>query len=207
MNRFGPSTLVEAGEQKFLFDAGRGATQRLLELGVPWRKVQGVFLTHLHSDHVVGFPDLWLTGWLIAPGRTVPLQVWGPTGTTAMMSHISKAYEYDVGIRIQNEGASASGAEIDAHEIHEGVVYEDGGVRITAFQVDHPPVKPAFRIPDRLCGSVCRTVRRYTGLGKSYPALEGCRRTGTRGFRPGDSRAGRRPACSGEKNRLVSPDA
>ena len=69
MNRFGTSTLVEAGEQKFLFDAGRGATQRLLELGVPWRKVQGVFLTHLHSDHVVGFPDLWLTGWLIAPGQ------------------------------------------------------------------------------------------------------------------------------------------
>src|SRR5678816_2284962 len=62
MNRFGPSTLVEAGDQKFLFDAGRGALQRLTELKVRWQDVQGVFLTHLHSDHVVGFPDLWLTG-------------------------------------------------------------------------------------------------------------------------------------------------
>jgi len=78
INRFGPSTLVEAGQQKFLFDAGRGALQRLVELGVQWQDVQGVFFTHLHSDHVVGFPDLWLTGWLIVPSRTVPLQVWGP---------------------------------------------------------------------------------------------------------------------------------
>jgi metal-dependent hydrolase (beta-lactamase superfamily II) len=57
MHRFGPSTLVEAGEQKLLFDAGRGALQRLTQLKVRWQDVQGVFLTHLHSDHVVGFPD------------------------------------------------------------------------------------------------------------------------------------------------------
>ncbi len=62
MNRFGPSTLVEAGGQKFLFDAGRGAIQRLAQLKVRWQDVDGVFFTHLHSDHVVGFPDLWLTG-------------------------------------------------------------------------------------------------------------------------------------------------
>ena len=58
MNRFGPSTLVEAGDQKFVFDAGRGALQRLTAIGVRWQEVEGVFLTHLHSDHVVGFPDL-----------------------------------------------------------------------------------------------------------------------------------------------------
>jgi len=62
MNRFGPSILVEPGGQKFLFDAGRGALQRLAQAGVRWQDVDGVFLTHLHSDHVVGFPDLWLTG-------------------------------------------------------------------------------------------------------------------------------------------------
>ena len=62
MNRFGPSILVEAGGQKLLFDAGRGAMQRLAQLKVRWQDVDGVFLTHLHSDHVVGFPDLWLTG-------------------------------------------------------------------------------------------------------------------------------------------------
>src|SRR3954466_14609410 len=74
MNRFGPSILVEAGGQAFLFDAGRGALQRLNQVKVRWRDVQGVFLTHLHSDHVVGFPDLWLTGWL-TPGRDAPLPV------------------------------------------------------------------------------------------------------------------------------------
>jgi ribonuclease Z len=144
MNRFGPSTLVEVGDQKFLFDAGRGALQRLTEIGVRWQDVQGVFLTHLHSDHVVGFPDLWLTGWLIAPGRNVPLQVWGPRGTSAMMSHLKKAYEYDVRIRIQNDGASPAGVSLLVKEISEGVVYDKGGVKITAFEVDHAPVKPAF---------------------------------------------------------------
>jgi ribonuclease Z len=55
--------------------------------------------SHLHSDHVVGFPDLWLTGWLIVPGRNVPLPVWGPRGTSKMMSHLRQAYAYDIGIR------------------------------------------------------------------------------------------------------------
>jgi ribonuclease Z len=144
MNRFGPSTLVEVGQQKFLFDAGRGALQRLVELGVQWQDVQGVFLTHLHSDHVVGFPDLWLTGWLIVPGRNVPLQVWGPRGTTAMMSHLEQAYEYDVRIRTQNDGASPKGVALLVKDIGEGVVYEKDGVKVTAFEVDHAPVKPAF---------------------------------------------------------------
>jgi ribonuclease Z len=144
MNRFGPSTLVEAGEQKFVFDAGRGALQRLTELSVRWQDIQGVFLTHLHSDHVVGFPDLWLTGWLIVPGRNVPLQVWGPRGTTAMMSHLQQAYEYDVRIRIQNDGASPDGASLLVKEISEGAVYDNAGVKVTAFEVDHAPVTPAF---------------------------------------------------------------
>ncbi len=116
MNRFGPSTLVEAGEQKFLFDAGRGALQRLVQLGVRWQDVRAVFLTHLHSDHVVGFPDLWLTGWLVAPGRSVPLPVLGPDGTRAMMSHLEQAYAYDIQIRAQNDGAQRDGAAILAEE-------------------------------------------------------------------------------------------
>ncbi len=144
MNRFGPSTLVEAGQQKFLFDAGRGAMQRLTQLSVRWQDVQGVFFTHLHSDHTVGFPDLWLTGWLIVPGRNKPLQVWGPIGTAAMMSHLKEAYEFDIRVRIQNDGASPEGAMLVATDIGEGVVYEKSGVKITAFEVDHAPVKPAF---------------------------------------------------------------
>jgi ribonuclease Z len=144
MNRFGPSTLVEAGGQKYIFDAGRGALQRLAQLGVRWQDIEGVFLTHLHSDHVVGFPDLWLTGWLIVPGRSVPLRVWGPAGTIAMMSHLQQAYEYDIRIRIQNDGASPEGVALLVKDISEGVVYERSGVKVTAFEVDHAPVKPAF---------------------------------------------------------------
>ena len=143
MNRFGPSILVEAGEQKFLFDAGRGALQRLNQVKVRWRDVQGVFLTHLHSDHVVGFPDLWLTGWL-TPGRDGPLQVWGPRGTKKMMSHLEQAYEYDIRIRLYDDRASPDGVVILAEDVAGGFVYEKKGVKITAFEVDHTPVKPAF---------------------------------------------------------------
>jgi ribonuclease Z len=143
MNRFGPSILVEAGEQKFLFDAGRGSLQRLNQVKVRWRDVQGVFLTHLHSDHVVGFPDLWLTGWL-TPGRDVPLQVWGPRGTKKMMSHLEQAYEYDIRIRLYDDRASPDGVVILAEDVAGGFVYEKNGVKITAFEVDHTPVKPAF---------------------------------------------------------------
>ena len=144
MNRFGPSTLVEAGDQKLLFDAGRGALQRLTQSKVRWQDVNGVFLTHLHSDHIVGFPDLWLTGWLIVPGRNVPLQVWGPLGTSKMISHLKQAYEYDISIRQVNDRAAPDGVVLLAQDISEGVVYNKGGVKVTAFEVDHAPVKPAF---------------------------------------------------------------
>lgn len=144
MSRFGPSILVEAGEQRLLFDAGRGALQRLTQSNVRWQDVQGVFLTHLHSDHVVGFPDLWLTGWLVVPGRTVPLHVWGPPGTRKMMSHLEQAYESDIRIRLNNERAAPDGAMLLVADIREGVVYESGGAKVTAFEVDHAPVKPAF---------------------------------------------------------------
>jgi ribonuclease Z len=143
IDRFGPSTLVEAGGKRFVVDAGRGATQRLRQLKVPWATVQGVLLTHLHSDHVVGFPDLWLTGWLTG-ARTTPLRVWGPPGTKKMMSHLRQAYDFDIQIRISDDKSSAKGVELVTEEISEGVVYDEDGVKITAFEVDHSPVKPAF---------------------------------------------------------------
>lgn len=144
MSRFGPSTLVEAGGQRFLVDAGRGALQRLAQIGVRWEDVDGVLLTHLHSDHVVGFPDLWLTGWLVAPGRARPLQVWGPPGTAEMISHLERAFEFDIRFRQSDDRASPEGVRIVATDIEEGLVLERGGVRITAFEVDHAPVAPAF---------------------------------------------------------------
>jgi ribonuclease Z len=72
--RFGPAILVEAASQKMPFDCGRGAVIRLSENGVPVEAVRDVYLTHLHSDHVTGLPDLWLTGWFL--GRKEPLRVW-----------------------------------------------------------------------------------------------------------------------------------
>jgi ribonuclease Z len=144
MNRFGPSILVEAAGQKYLFDAGRGALQRLAQLKVRWQDVDGVFLTHLHSDHVVGFPDLWLTGWLVGSGRDRPLDVWGPRGTKKMMANLEQAYEFDIRMRLYDDRAAPDGVVILADDVNEGVVLEKGGLKITAFEVDHTPVRPAF---------------------------------------------------------------
>ncbi len=144
MQRFGPSILVEAGGRKLLFDAGRGALQRLAQIQVRWQDVDGVLFTHLHSDHVVGFPDLWLTGWLVSPGRDRPLSVWGPRGTAKMMSHLEQAYEFDIRIRLYDDRAAPDGVVILAEDIGAGVVFDKGGLKVTAFEVDHRPVRPAF---------------------------------------------------------------
>jgi ribonuclease Z len=144
MSRFGPSILIEAGRQKLLFDAGRGAIQRLAQLKVRWQDVDGVFLTHLHSDHVVGFPDLWLTGWLVGPGRDRPVAVWGPRGTQRMMSKLEEAYDFDIRIRLYDDRAAPRGVLLAARDIEEGVVLDTNGLKVTAFEVDHSPVWPAF---------------------------------------------------------------
>lgn len=143
MERFGPSTLVEAGGETLLFDAGRGVLQRLFQLKVPVQEVRTLFLTHLHSDHVVGLPDLWLTGWLVARPE-IPLHVWGPLGTKALMMHLEQAYQSDIRIRRDEEGLPPQGVMVVAEEITEGVVYAHNGVTVSAFEVDHYPIQPAF---------------------------------------------------------------
>jgi ribonuclease Z len=143
MSRFGPSILVEAGKEKLVFDCGRGATQRLYQLKIPFTQVTGLFLTHLHSDHTVGIPDLWLTGWVM--GRDTPLPVWGPEGTKAMMEHLQEAYAFDIHIRRDvDTKLPAAGARVVAKDVEEGLVFDNGGVRVTAFLVDHGEIKPAF---------------------------------------------------------------
>ena len=143
MNRFGPSILVEAGDRKLIFDAGRGAIQRLTQIKVSPKEITGVFFTHLHSDHTVGFPDLWLTGW-VNGSRDTPLEVWGPKGTEKMMSYLEQAFDYDIKIRLYDDRVSPDGVIIEARDISEGVIYEKNGVKVTAFEVDHEPIKPAF---------------------------------------------------------------
>jgi len=147
-DRFGPGVLVRAGGQELLFDCGRGVPIRLAQLHVPMGTVTALFLTHLHSDHVVGLPDLWLTGWLANPQfghRTQPLRVHGPRGTAAMVEGLRTAYAADVRIRIADEHLPPAGAQIVTDEVEEGVVYDSAGVKVTAFTVDHgDDIKPAF---------------------------------------------------------------
>lgn len=143
MERFGASILVQAGSETLLFDAGRGCLQRLRQIKVSYDTIDALFLTHLHSDHIVGLPDLWLTGWLIS-NRATSLNVFGPTGTDEMIKNLQKAFVYDIKIRIEDDKAPEEGSKLLATEIQQGVVYEKSGVKVIAFLVDHYPVVPAF---------------------------------------------------------------
>ena len=145
-DRFGPSTLVEAGGERLLFDCGRGATIRLWQLKIPLGTVK-LFITHLHSDHTVGIPDLWLTGFAPLPygRRKVPLAVYGPKGSAEMMSYLEKAYHADIDNRREFiPNFSPQQVAIAAKDIEEGVVYEQNAVRVTAFHVKHANLKDAF---------------------------------------------------------------
>ena len=144
LDRFGPSTLVEVGDHKFIFDAGRGAMQRLFQLGIPFADITGMFLTHHHSDHVVGFPDLWLTGWIGRPWgkRTQPLRVWGPEGTKQMMEHLPQAFAVD--IRVREKNYPSDGVRLLAEEIKGEIAFENNGISVRAFKVDHGEDLPAF---------------------------------------------------------------
>ena len=143
MERFGASILVEAGGETLLFDAGRGCIQRLRQVNVFYNKINALFLAHLHSDHIVGIPDLWLTGWLTSE-RATPLEVFGPAGTDALVTNLRKAFAYDIKIRSEDDKAREEGSRLLSKEIKQGVIYEKHGVKVIAFDVDHYPVVPAF---------------------------------------------------------------
>jgi ribonuclease Z len=167
-DRFGPSTLVEAGGQKLLFDAGRGVPVRLWQLRVPMGKIDALFITHYHSDHTSGIPDLWLTGWLAPPfgRRTGPFRVFGPPGAKDLMDGLQKAYALDIKIRHEDEQLPLSGVAVETREFdHDGVVYEKDGVKVIAFTVDHGDViKPAvgYRIEYQGHAAVISGDTRYS---------------------------------------------
>ncbi|KAA3438875.1 MBL fold metallo-hydrolase [Rufibacter hautae] len=143
LERFGPSILVQAGGASFVFDTGRGCLQRMKQLNFPYDSLTAVFFTHLHSDHLVGLPDLWLTGWLTTRCEA-PLRVFGPKGTKNMTDHLQAAYVFDIKMRVQDDHAPKTGGKLETKEIQEGVVFEQNGVKVTGFLVDHYPIVPAF---------------------------------------------------------------
>ncbi len=140
----GPSVVVVAGETWFVVDAGRGATMRIAGTDLKYANFRAVFLTHIHSDHYAGLPDLFITSWQFGR-KTTPLQLYGPAGVEKLSKSMLQFFEYDIHLRRDLlEKHPAAGATIRTHVLKEGVVYDDSAVKVTAFAVDHRPVFPAF---------------------------------------------------------------
>jgi len=140
--REGMSTLIEANGQTLIFDVGRGALQNIYLSRIDPRSVTKVFLTHLHSDHIEGLPAIWMTPWFMF-ARKPSLEIWGPPGTQQMVDGMRMMYGHDVEHRA-NPVFKREYLDIKVHEIAEGTVYDDGGVKVTAFPVEHDDGNPAF---------------------------------------------------------------
>ncbi|MEY2563506.1 MAG: hypothetical protein QOH88_1699 [Verrucomicrobiota bacterium] len=143
----------------YLVDFGPGVVRRANAAfrkgvsGLALAKLKTAFLTHLHSDHTVGYPDLILTPWVMR--RKEPLEVFGPAGLKAMTDHILLAYREDIDLRINGlEHGNQTGYKVNAHEIKPGVVYKDDNVTVKAFPVHHGSWKEAygyrFETPDKV---------------------------------------------------------
>ena len=140
---WGPATAVMVGSRVFLVDAGVGVERRLAAAGLPTAGVTAAFITHLHSDHVLGLADLIFTSWVM--GRTRPFPVYGPHGLAAMTGHLYAAFSEDIRVRTEGlEHESRGGYRIEVREIGPSVVYDSGGVRVTAFPVEHGEWREAY---------------------------------------------------------------
>jgi ribonuclease BN (tRNA processing enzyme) len=158
-DRSGPATLITVDDRAYLVDFGPGVVRRAeaaaLGRGVTAAEpgnLKVAFATHLHSDHTAGYPDLILTGW--TSGRTVPLEVYGPTGLQSMTEHILQAYRIDIETRTNPEGNQRrfpEGSRANAHEIRPGIIYRDDAVTVTAFATKHAMESYGYRFdtPDR----------------------------------------------------------
>jgi ribonuclease Z len=134
--RDGPATAVVVGSRVFLFDAGPGVMRKVAAAGLPIDGVTAAFITHLHSDHTLGLPDLMLTTWVM--GRRQPMRLHGPPGLRRMTEHLLAAWSEDTTIRISGlERGQPGGYRVDVRETREGMVYDSGGVRVTAIPVPH----------------------------------------------------------------------
>lgn len=139
--RYGPSILLEAGETKILVDAGPGMRQRIFQAGgfELLTDIHTVLITHLHFDHTIELPNLWLTGWLF--GRKTNMKVYGPEGTSEFMGHFEKAFDWDLRYRYLTN-VHEEGSDLITEDIEPGVFYNQNGIKITAFDVAHLPIDP-----------------------------------------------------------------
>jgi len=147
----GPAVAVVAGGQAYLFDAGAGvvrqaqaASQKFGIEALRATNLTRLFITHLHSDHTLGYPDVILTPWVV--GRKQPLEVYGPIGTAAMTDHLRQAYAADIKIRTEGlEHLNPGALTVNVHEIAEpGPVYRDANIAIRAIGVHHGSWPQAF---------------------------------------------------------------
>lgn len=148
----GSATAVVVGKHVFLFDAGPGVERQLSAAHLPINGVTALFITHLHSDHTLGYPDLIFTSWVM--GRKSPLQVYGPHGLQRITDHLIAAYSEDIKVRIEGlEHQTTEGYKVQVYEINAGLIYDSFGIRITAIPVPHGnwEISFAYRIdtPDR----------------------------------------------------------
>lgn len=156
--RSGPATAIIVGERAYIIDLGINLV-RQAEIGrrmgihqLDAKNLDIAFVTHMHSDHTLGFADLILTPWVLE--RKNPLKVFGPKGISAMAENLHKAYELDINARRYGfEQANMDGCTVEATEISEGVIYEDELVKVEAFLVNHPPFEAygyKFTTPDKV---------------------------------------------------------
>ncbi len=157
--RSGPATAIVVNDTAYLIDFGPGVVRRasaaFLNKGIKALepvKLRVAFVTHLHSDHTVGYPDLIFTPWTV--GRRVPLEVYGPKGLKAMTQHILEAYRIDIETRTNPDGNQRGfpeGHNVNVHEIGPGVIYKDANVTVTAFPTKHAMESYGYRFdtPDR----------------------------------------------------------
>lgn len=136
---------VESPEHLYIVDAGSGSASTANLAGVPMGKLRGILITHFHSDHISDIGDFNLNSWVA--GRPEPLQIIGPAGVDRIVDGFNMAYELDRGYRVAHHGAALLNPELgtlQSKTIGEGVVVDQDGLRITAFEVSHPPIEPAF---------------------------------------------------------------
>lgn len=152
-DRSGPATAIIVNDRTYLIEFGPGVVRRA-EAADASRGIKALeptrlrvaFVTHLHSDHTVGYPDLIFTPWKV--GRRVPLEVYGPTGLKAMTEHILEAYKVDIETRSNPDGNQRTfpdGYKVNAHEIKTGVVYKDENVTVSAFATKHAMESYGYR--------------------------------------------------------------